>query len=165
MRSNRILSSRLTAIQQLGNGKMGLIDYARLMIPHKLKGGMLYTIEGKEMKDLAGYEDVADQEITPAKLFEQKQVTQAWRNNVVHAVNQFINSPAEEPVEEAEVEEVEEVEEKAVEEKAVEEKAVDTSAIEKAIAKGKMKKAKKLLKELKSELSKEKYNELKEEIK
>ena len=86
-RSIKIIESRLIPVQQLGNGKMTLIEWVKVMLPRKLEGGKLYRFNNEEMLDLTGFEEVSDRIIIPDELYEQKVVTQAWRNKVVQEVN------------------------------------------------------------------------------
>jgi len=151
-RTDAILSSRLVPIQQLGNGSMGVIEYMRLMIPHKLVKGKLYTIEGKDMPEL-NWDGMDDCTVVPKKLFEQKTLTQAWRNEVIAKVNHNLlnvggnfDRPAVEVIDDDDDDD-------------------NMADLEFLISGGKRKKAKKLLELFKEDLTKNEYKAYKFRIK
>lgn len=163
-RVTAVLTAYLVSLRQLGNGKsMSRTEFARLMLPHEVKSGQLKSIEGKKLFDWSG----EDCEVIPAKLFDQKVATDAWLNNIVTAVNvNLLGSASEQAEDEDEpdedINEPEDINDDVV---APDDEAVDTSALDKAIKKGKGKKAKKLLAEIEDELSKAEYKTYKKQIK
>jgi len=141
-RTTAVLTARLVPVQQLGNGKMGVVEYARLMLPHKLVDGKCFGIDGEEMKDIP-FEGKEDCIIIDEKYFAQKMVTQAWRNNIVAGINHNLLGSASNQAE-AEAEPEPETDEPETDEPEQE----GFPEFDKAIEKGKFKKAKKLLEAL-----------------
>ena len=143
-------------------------DFMEAMLPQRVEGNSLINFKGNAIR----HWEAPDQEIVPMELVsEQKVVTDAFLTKVFKYTNDFFFSVEEESSEEPE--EVEEpVESDAIgrdpdEEPEVEghDEQLDTSALDKAIKKGKGKKASKLLAEIEGGMSKDQRKAYKKQIK
>ena len=169
-RVTAVLTAYMVSLRQLGTGLMSRPDFCRLMLPHKLEKGKMLSIEGREIKELGGWEG-EDCEIISEKLLTQKVATVAWLNGVVTSLNMFLGTASEQAEAEAQCDNESEPVEHKVESyendqpEHDEDDSVDTSALDKAIKRGKKNKANRLFDEIEDGLGKKKRKAYKKQIK
>jgi len=135
------------------------------MMPQRLEDGKLYNVNGTV---IGSWPDAEDQEIIPFDRIENvSRVTEAFLTEIFSNVNQFLGT-ASEREELSDVEEADTVGDVLSDPEPGEDlldETFDTGPIEKAIAKGKLKKAKALLEANKEVMDHDDYKALKKQIK
>ncbi len=148
-------------------------DWIGYMLPQKIENGHMINFRGQNL----GLWDVEDQEIVPMEVYtDQKVVTDAWLNKIFEPINKLFGTASEQKaIEESEDEcsndsgssdsdSSDDVSDSGADSEDVEAQ-IDTSKLDKAIKKGKAKKAKELLAKLKDGISKADYKDYKKQIK
>ncbi len=165
-----VVNAHMVALRQLKGDRK---DYARLMLPQHIKNGMMFTAEGRE---LYSYE-AEDQELYPAKLMtEQKVVTDAWLNKIFSPLTKLFGSASEQAAVPDDDEPIEsdvigrdpdgDDEDEPEDEPETNDLSQDElGKLEKAIKKGKAKKAKKIFDELEGDMNDKQRKTFKKQIK
>lgn len=145
----KVVETRMADIRQRKDAKT-LVSF----LPQRVEDGKVINFNGH----VVGTWDGEDQVIVDLEIFDnQKVVTDAWLNKIFTPINEFFGPASER--EEAEPEP------KVKEEPATDEAHGSTiEEFRELLGKGKVKKAKRLLKEAKELLGKEQYKELKKEL-
>jgi len=147
----QVVGAHMTALRQLKGDRL---SYARLMLPQSVKDNTLYTSKDRKLYTF----EAPDTVLFPVELLmaDDAEVNDTVLNEMFVGINMLFGSASQQA--EIEVEDVVEIPE-------VPEALGQLIDLEKLIKKGKYKKAKKLLDEIKDEVDYKKYKKIIKDLK